>query len=293
MPKIRKAVIPAAGYGTRFLPVTKSIPKEMLPILEKPIIHYVAQQLVEAGIEQIVIVTSSHKKAIEDYFGRFLELEYQLEKSGKDDYLKIIKDIPNMAEFFFVRQKEMNGNGGAILTAKNIIGDEPFVVSWADDLIVSDPSEIKQLVAAYEKYGTTILGGVRTTDQEATKRYGYAGGEKLDDGTIKVSEFVEKPGPEKAPSDLAIVSSFVFNSDIFAALEEAQNKIGNSRELVYVDGANILLEKGEAIHAIEVKGGKLYDCGNVLEYLKTNIDFGLKREDIGEELHNFLKEIVK
>lgn len=289
MSKIRKAVIPAAGYGTRFLPVTKTVPKEMLPVLDKPLIHHIVKDLTDAGIEQVIFVVSSHKKAIEDYFGRFFELEYQLEKTGKTEALKAMKEPENMAEFVFVRQAEMNGNGGAILTAKNIVGDEPFIVSWADDIIQADKSEPKQLIEAYEKYGTTILGGIRTTDPGDTNKYGYAGGEEVEDGIIKVKEFIEKPGPENAPSDLAIVSSFVFNPDIFPALEKTQQNIANGRELVYVDGVNILLEEGKSAHAIEVKGGKHYDTGNIMEFLKTNIEFALMRDEIKKEFRDYLK----
>jgi len=291
MQKIRKAVIPAAGYGTRFLPVTKTVPKEMLPVLDKPLIHHIVQDLTDAGIEQVIFVVSSYKKAIEDYFGRFFELEYQLEKNGKTEALRIMKEPEGMAEFVFVRQPEMNGNGGAILCAKNIIGDEPFIVSWADDIIRAENSEPKQLVEAYKKYGTTILGGIRTTDPEDTNKYGYAGGEEIEDGIIKVSEFIEKPGPDNAPSDLAIVSSFVFNSDIFPALEKAQKEIGNNRELVYVDGVNTLLKEGKDAHAIEVKGGKHYDTGNIMEFLKTNIEFALMRDEIKDEFKDYLKSL--
>lgn len=290
MKKIRKAVVPAAGYGTRFLPASKAMPKEMLPVVDKPTIQYVVEELAAAGIEQIIMVTGWHKRAIEDHFDRHLELEYQLEKNGKEDYLKMIKDISDLAEFVYVRQKEMNGNGGAILTAKDIVGDEPFVVLWADDFIVAEPSRTQQLISAYEKYQSTILCGVRASRPEDTRRYGYAGGNNIEDGIIKVEQIIEKPGPEKAPSDLAIVSGFVFTPDFFPALEEANKEIGDSRELVYVDGVNKLLEKGKSAYAMEVKGGKYYDCGNITEYLKTNVEMALKRSDINGEFAKFIKD---
>jgi UTP--glucose-1-phosphate uridylyltransferase len=169
--RIRKAVIPAAGYGTRFLPMTKASPKEMMPIIDKPIIQYVVEELVDAGIEQIVIITGWHKRAIEDHFDRHLELEYKLEESGKTKELEEIKRLSEMAEFIYIRQKEMNGNGGAILTAKHVVGDEPFVVLWGDDFILAEPSRTKQLLEAYDKFQAPIMGAIRRTDDEATKRF--------------------------------------------------------------------------------------------------------------------------
>lgn len=287
--KIRKAVIPAAGYGTRFLPMTKASPKEMMPIIDKPIIQYVVEELVNAGISQIIIVTGWHKRAIEDHFDRHLELEYKLKEADKTEQLKQIQDLSEMAEFVYVRQKEQNGNGGAILTAKNIVGDEPFVVLWGDDFIVAEPSRTKQLISAYEKYNTTILGAIRTNNPKDTKKYGFAKGEEVSDGVIKIDELVEKPGPGNAPSNLATVSGSIFTPEIFRALESYTPEEG--KELVYVDGVNILRKEGKDAYAVEIKGGKYYDTGNKLEYLKANVDFGLKREDMGEEFKNYLKSL--
>ncbi len=288
--RIRKAVVPAAGYGTRFLPASKAMPKEMLPVVDKPVIQYVVEELAEAGIEQIILVTGWHKRAIEDHFDRHLELEHKLEQAGKDEYLAEIKRISNLAEFVYVRQKEANGNGGAILTAKNIVGDEPFVVLWADEFVTSNPSRVKLAIEAYNKYQSTILTGARKGQPEDTKKYGYVGGKMLDDGIMEVSEFIEKPGPDKAPSDLAILSGYVFNPDIFPALEEAQKEIGNSRELVYVDGVNNLLKKGKKAYATEINGDEWYDCGNVAGYLRANVEIALKRDDINGEFKKFIKE---
>jgi UTP--glucose-1-phosphate uridylyltransferase len=287
--EIRKAVIPAAGYGTRFLPMTKALPKEMLPIIDKPIIQYVVEELVDAGITQIIIVTGWHKRAIEDHFDRHLELEHKLKEADKLDYLKQIQDISNMAEFVYVRQKEQNGNGGAILTAKNIVGDEPFIVLWGDDFILAEPSRTKQLIDAYDKYGTTILGAIRSDNPDDAKKYAYAKGEEISDGVIKVSELIEKPGVDKQPSNLAIVSGYVFTPDIFRALESYKPEPG--KELVYVDGVNVLRSEGKDAYAVEIKGGKYYDTGNKLEYLKANVDFGLKREDINGEFKEYLKNL--
>ncbi|MFA4995907.1 MAG: UTP--glucose-1-phosphate uridylyltransferase [Patescibacteria group bacterium] len=291
MKKIRKAVVPVAGYGTRFLPASKAMPKEMLPIVDKPVIQYVVEELAEAGIEQVIFVTSWHKRAIEDHFDRHLELEAKLEKSGKIEQLEKIKRLSELAEFVYVRQKEAKGNGDAILTAEKIVGDEPFVVLWGDDFISAEPSRTKQLIEAYNKYGTMILGGIRTDKPEDTKRYAYAKGEELENGVIKVSDLIEKPGPENLPSNLAIVSGFVFPPEIFKALKEV--KVADNAELVYVDGVNQLRKEGQNCMAVEIKNGKYYDCGNITEYLKTNVEMALKRDDINEEFGKFIKEISK
>lgn len=291
MKRIRKAVVPAAGYGTRFLPASKAMPKEMLPIVDKPVIQYVVEELVEAGIEQIILVTGWHKRAIEDHFDRHLELERKLEQSGKTEQLEMIKNLSNMAEFVYVRQKEANGNGGAILTAKNIVGDEPFLVMWGDDFIVAEPSRASQLIDAYNKYGTTIMAGVRTSNPEDYKRYGYAKGDEIEPGTMKVSELIEKPGTANPPSNLAVVSGFVFTPDLFGALESFTPEAG--KELVWVDGVNVLRSQGQDAYAIEIKGGKYYDCGNITEYLKTNVELALRRPEISGEFGRFIKETAE
>lgn len=288
MKKIRKAVIPAAGYGTRFLPTTKAMPKEMLPVVDKPVIQYVVEELVEAGIEQIIMVTGWHKRAIEDHFDRHLELEYKLKESGKLEQLEEIKRLSEMAEFVYVRQKEQRGNGDAILTAKNIVGDEPFVVCWGDDFIMAEPSRTRQMIEAYNKYGGNILSCIRTDKPEDTKKYGFAKGPEVEPGVIEVEELIEKPGVEKRPSNLAVVSGFIFVPEIFGALEKIEPAPGE--ELVWVDGVNTLRKEGIGAHAIEIKGGKYYDCGNVTQYLKTNVELALKREGIGPDFAEFIKE---
>jgi len=288
--KIRKAVIPAAGYGTRFLPETKAMPKEMLPIVDKPVIQYVVEELVEAGIEQIIIVTGWHKRAIEDHFDRHLELEHKLEMAGKTEQLDQIKKISEMAEFVYVRQKEQRGNGDAILTAKNVVGDEPFIVCWGDDFLLGEPSKTRQLIEAYNKHGGTILGGFETKDPEDAKKYGFAKGNEIEDGVIEITDLIEKPGPENKPSDLAVVSGFVFGPEIFGALESVTVREGE--ELVYIDGVNKLRENGGKAYAVKIKNGKYYDCGTVAGYLKTNIEMALKRPKIGDEMREFINEIA-
>lgn len=292
MKKVRKAVIPAAGFGTRFLPATKAMPKEMLPIVDKPIIQYVVEEAIEAGIEQIILVTGWHKRAIEDHFDRHFELEARLEKDGKLELLEEVKRISELANFVYVRQKEALGNGHALLVAKEIVGDEPVVMLWGDDFVAAEPSRTKQMIAAYEKYGTSILSGIRTTNPEDTKKYGYVGGKDIGDGVIEVDKFVEKPGPDKAPSNLAVVSGFLFTPDIFEALERAiPETINRGNELYYVDGVNNMIKDGKKVHAIEVKNGKYYDCGSKVGYLKTVVDYGLKHEDVKEEFSEYLKKL--
>lgn len=292
MKKVRKAVIPAAGFGTRFLPATKAMPKEMLPIVDKPIIQYVVEEAIEAGIEQIILVTGWHKRAIEDHFDKHFELEARLEKDGKLEMLEEVRRISELANFVYVRQKEALGNGHALLVAKEIVGDEPVVMLWGDDFVSAKPSRTKQMIEAYEKYGTSILSGIRTTNPADTKKYGYVGGKAVADGVIEVSEFIEKPGPEKAPSNLAVVSGFLFTPDIFEALERAiPDTIDKGNELYYVDGVNNMIADGKKVHAMEVKNGKYYDCGSKVGYLKTVVDHGLLHEDVSEEFKTYLKSL--
>lgn len=290
MKKIRKAVIPAAGYGTRFLPETKAMPKEMLPIVDKPVIQYVVEDLVEAGIEQIVIVTGWHKRAIEDHFDRHLELENKLKTAGKLEQLDQIRKISDMAEFVYIRQKEMRGNGDAILTAKNVIGDEPFVVCWGDEIMLGTPNKTTQLIDAYNKYGGVIMGSVKTTDPRDRKKYGFAKGPEVEPGVVKIEDLIEKPGDDGADMSLATLGGFLFPPEIFEALESCETPEGE--ELVYIDGINVLRRQGVNAHAVEIKGGKYYDCGNVTQYLKTNVEMALKRPGIGEEMMSFLKDLV-
>lgn len=289
MIKIRKAVVPVAGYGTRFLPISKTIPKEMLPVVDKPLIHHIILELVEAGIEQIVLVTNSYKKSVEDYFDRHLELEMKLRESGKEKELKELQKISELAEFVYVRQKEQRGNGDAILPAKHIIGNEPFLVFWGDDFIKAKPSRAKQLINAYKKYKSIILGCVKTDNKEDTKKYGFAAGKTITNGVIDVEKLIEKPGPNNAPSNLAVVSGFVFIPEIFKALESF--KVLPGQELVWLDGVNILKNQNHKVYAIEIQNGKYYDCGNMTEYLKTNIELSLKHPKIGPAIKKFLQTL--
>lgn len=293
--KVRKAVIPVAGFGTRFLPATKAQPKEMLPLVDKPIIQYVVEDAVSAGIEDIILVTGWHKRNIEDHFDYPFELEKRLEESGKHEQLEEIRRIAEMANFYYVRQKGPIGNATPIWNARHLIGDEPFLVLWGDDVFEASPSRSQQLIDAYEKFGgSAILAGIDATDSEDYKRYGYAAGNKVDESTLKINQIVEKPGKPLENDHCAVVSGMLFNSDYFTALEEAMRRFEQQNtpgELVYVDGVNVLLEQGKDCYAVPIQNGRYYDCGNKLEYIKAVVEFGLKHDDIHDDFAQFLKNL--
>lgn len=294
--KVRKAVIPVAGFGTRFLPATKAQPKEMLPLVDKPIIQYVVEDAVSAGIEDIILVTGWHKRNIEDHFDYPFELEKRLEEAGKLEQLEEIRAIANLANFYYVRQKGPKGNGTPIWNARNLIGDEPFLVLWGDEVVEAKPqTRAQQLVAAYEKYGgSAILGAIKTTRDEDYKRYGYAIGDEIEDGVLGIDRFIEKPGPGITDSDYAIVAGYVFSPDIFPAMEQAIKNLearNTPDELYWADGMNIMLEQGKQSYAVQIQNSKYHDCGNQLGYLKTVVEFGLKHDDIKADFVKFLKDL--
>lgn len=293
--KIRKAIIPAAGFGTRFLPATKAQPKEMLPLVDKPIIQYVVEDAVSAGIEDIIIVTGWHKRNIEDHFDYPFELEKRLEEAGKTAELEEIRRIANMANFYYVRQKGPVGNGTAIWNCKDLIGDEPFMVLWGDEFIEATPGRCSQLIDAYEKFGgSAVLASIYKNGPEDYKRYGFAEGKEVEDGVLRIGKIVEKPGPGNTDSTHAIVSGHVYHPEFFDALEEAMGRLqrsGEAREFYYIDAINVLLEQKKAVHAVDIKNGRYYDCGNKLEYIKAVVEFGLKHEDLREEFAEFIKKL--
>lgn len=292
--KVRKAVIPAAGFGTRFLPQTKAMPKEMLPIVDKPVIQIVVESLVEAGIKDIIIVTGFHKRSIEDHFDApSSDLVKNLKMGGesKKHLLDEVRAIGNLANFAYVRQKGPYGNGTPLLNVRHLVGDEPFIYTWSDDFIEATPSDFRQLIAAYEKYGVSCLAAVRATKDEEYKRWGFAGGREIEDGVIDAEVIIEKPGKEKAPSDLGNVSSFLFTPDIFNYLDEALAQMDESGELYYNDALRLMLEDGKRVLAVEIKGGRFHDTGNKLQYLKTVVEFGLKHPDINGEFREFLRKL--
>lgn len=268
------------------------MPKEMLPIIDKPIIQYVVEDAVSAGIEDIVIVTGWHKRTIEDHFDYPFELEARLAEAGKRDMLEKIRRIADLANFVYVRQKGPLGNATPILNARSIIGDEPFLVLWGDDFITATPTRSQQLVAAYEKHGGVILSALRSKKEEDTKRYGYAAGKMVGKGLLEVENVVEKPGPQRVPSDFAIVSGYLYTPDIFDAIEEAMRRVAKEntpREVLYVDALNVLLEQHKPVYALEIQNGKYHDTGDKLEYLKTMVDFALEDEELGSEFREYLQ----
>ncbi|HVY67403.1 MAG TPA: UTP--glucose-1-phosphate uridylyltransferase [Patescibacteria group bacterium] len=294
---IRKAVIPAAGYGTRFLPATKAQPKEMLPIVDKPIIQYVVEDAVSAGIEDIIIVTGWSKRSIEDHFDYPFELEKRLEESGKYEALEEIRRIANLANFYYVRQRGPLGNATPILNAKKFVGNEPFLVLWGDDFIDAQPSRCQQLVDAYARHGgSAILGSLKMNRPEDYKRYGYATGREIDSGVLKIDGVVEKPGPGMINSDYAVISGSLYGPEIFDAIEEAQRRLeaeNTPRELVYIDAVKILLEQRQDCYAVEIKNGRYHDCGSKLEYLKTVVEYGLKHEELKDEFAKYINSLKK
>lgn len=290
---IRKAVIAAAGYGTRFLPQTKAMPKEMLPIVDKPIIQYVVEELASAGIEDIIIVTGYSKRSIEDHFDYIsADLRANLKQSGKLELLQEIKKIGDLANFIYVRMKGVYGSGTPLLNVEHLIGDEPFIYTWGDDFLMASPSRTYQLIDFYDKYEAPIMASVRATSDADYERYGFAAGEEVEPGVIKMSDFIEKPGVGKAPSDIATVSGYVLTPEIFGYLRRAKEKLPEGREFYFQDALNLMLDENKSIYACEIKGGHYYDAGNKLEYLKTVVDFALMHDDIKDDFTDYLRGLT-
>jgi UTP--glucose-1-phosphate uridylyltransferase len=290
--KVRKAVIPAAGFGTRFLPQTKAMPKEMLPIVDKPVIQYIVEELVDAGITDIILVTGYHKRTIEDHFDApSTDLIENLKMGGekKKPLLESVMQISSMANFAYVRQKGPYGNGTPLINVRHLIGNEPFIYTWSDDFIAADPSRFKQLIAAYEKYGYSCMASVRAKSDADYDRYGFAAGTELESGVIDCTTIIEKPGKANAPSDLANVSGFLFTPDIFDYLDTVLANLQPGQEFYYNDALKLMLKDGKHVLATEIKNGKYYDTGNKLEYMKTQIEFALKDKSMHSELTDFIK----
>lgn len=288
MAKIRKAVVPAAGFGTRFLPQTKAMPKEMLPIVDKPVIQYVVEEAVASGISDVVIVTGYVKRAIEDHFDTpNAELLQNLKSGGKEELVEEIKRISEMANFIYIRQKGEYGNGTPVLSAEPAIEDEAFAVLWGDEFIYAEPPRLSQMIKVYEKYGGIVISGVRIEKKEDLARYGIADISKVDDKVYKINSIVEKPNPDKAPSNLATHGAYILPPEIFDALRSIKPKKGG--EVWLVDAINKLKEKGVPLFAVEIENAKYYDTGNKLEYMKTVVELGLKHPDINGDFKKFLK----
>ena len=285
--KITKAIIPAAGFGTRFLPATKAMPKEMLPLVDKPIIQYVVEQAVAAGIEDIVIVTGWHKRTIEDHFDYPFELEKRLEEAGKEAQAEEVRKIAELANFIYIRQKGPYGNGTPILNARRVIGDEPFAVLWSDELIHSKPLRLQQMMTAWQKYQTPCISAVRVPKASVDK-YGIADIDPIEGNVFKINKIVEKPSPQEAPSDLAAHGAYILPPKIFDLLENVRP--GKNGEVWLVDAINELMKEQE-VYAVEIQNGRYYDTGNKLEYLKAVVEFGLMHEELRGDFSKYLKSL--
>jgi UTP--glucose-1-phosphate uridylyltransferase len=291
-----KAVIAAAGFGTRFLPQTKAMPKEMLPIIDKPIIQYIVEELVEAGIKDIIIVTGHNKRSIEDHFDvPTADLAATLESGGKGPALARLHEISNMANFIYIRQKEALGNAAPLLYAGHLINDgEPFIYTWGDDFIGAEPSRFKQMIAAYEKTKGSIVSCVPVHSDEDYDRYGVVAGEKtaLGDNLLKMSTIKEKPGKQHAPSNLASVSGYLFTSEIIEYVQKLAETHTGEGELNIQGAMQAMIDDGHDYFACDIQNGTYYDAGNKLQYIKTVIDFALRRDDIGEDVRRYLAERI-
>jgi len=287
--KIRKAVIPAAGLGTRFLPATKAQPKEMLPIVDKPTIQFIVEEAVQSGIEDIIIVTGRNKRAIEDHFDRSMELEIFLERSDKSELLDMVQDIARLVDIYYVRQKEALGLGHAIYSARKFIGDEPFAVLLGDDVIHAEVPCLRQMINVYERHGASIVG-VQQVPREETSKYGIVDGEMFAPRLYRALDLVEKPQPDEAPeSRLAIMGRYILNPEIFEVLEQLPP--GKGGEIQLTDGLREL-SKYQEIMAYDFEGNR-YDVGDKLGFVRATIEFALRREDLAAELKSYLREIVK
>lgn len=287
--KIRKAIIPAAGLGTRFLPATKAQPKEMLPIVDKPTIQYIIEEAIASGIEEILIITGRSKKCIEDHFDRSVELELELKKSGKKEMLKMVEDISNMADIYYIRQKEPKGLGHAISCAKTFVGNEPFAILLGDDVVYNDEKPcLKQLIDCYNEYNTSVLG-VQTVPEDKVNKYGIVDGILIEDRVCKVKGLVEKPSVEEAPSNVAILGRYIVTPKIFEILE--RTKPGKGGEIQLTDALLELINE-EAMYAYNFEGRR-YDVGDKQGFLEATVEYALRREDLRDGFMEYLKALAE
>ncbi len=296
MQRPTKAIIAAAGFGTRFLPQTKAMPKEMMPIIDKPIIQYVVEELVDAGIKDIIIVGSSNKRAIEDHFDLPNEDLVNNLKSGgekKRPLLENVEAIANLANFVYLRQKGPYGNATPIQCAAHLIGNEPFIYTFADDFFVSKPGRTRQLIETYTKFNGSVLACKKMLTDDEYDRYGVVAGDVADDTTIKVEKFVEKPGKANAPSDLASVSGYLLTPEVFDYIDKASEAFDGEGELMLQPIMQQMIHDGYGVYAREITGGKYYDTGDKLEYLKTVLDFGLDHPKLGPALREHFETRLK
>lgn len=294
-PKIRKAVIAAAGFGTRFLPQTKAMPKEMLPLVDKPIIQYIVEELVDAGIEDIVIVTGYHKRSIEDHFdGLSADLRENLLQSGKDELLDKVASISDLANFAYIRQKGPYGNATPLLNAEHLIGQEPFIYAFADDFVQATPSRFRQLIDVHQEFGGTVLTCVKADQPADYKRYGYAGGDEIRPGLLETKKIIEKPGSaEKAPSSMASVSGYILDPVLFSYLHKQLPNLKPDEEFTMQGCMQNMIEDGYKIYACEVQNGRFFDTGNKLEYVKTVVEFTLNHNELKDDFKTYLRDLAK
>lgn len=285
---IKKAIIPAAGLGTRFLPATKSQPKEMLPIVDKPVIQYIVEEAIASGIEEILIITGRNKKSIEDHFDKSVELELELEQKRKFELLEDIKKISNMANIHYIRQKEPKGLGDAIYCAKSFIGNEPFAILLGDDIVDAETPCLKQMINIYNEYKTNILG-VQQVPMDQVDKYGILDCKSIESRFYKIKDMIEKPNIDEAPSDIAILGRYILTPSIFEILKN--QKPGKNGEIQLTDALRVLAKK-EPIYAYEFEG-KRYDIGDKMGFLKATIDFALKRNELKSELLDYITKTIK
>ena len=287
--RIRKAVIPAAGYGTRFLPATKATPKEMLPIVDKPTIQYIVEEALESGIEDILIISGHGKRAIEDHFDSAPALEHELERKGKQDLLDLVRETTDV-NVHYVRQKYMRGLGDAILCARSFVGNEPFAVLLGDDVVYHpERSALGQLIDVYEECGGSVLGCQMVADEQVSS-YGIVAGETLENPRLmRVFDMVEKPALEEAPSRMAVLGRYIISPEIFSILRET--KPGKGGEIQLTDALKVLAQR-EAVYAYDFEG-KRYDLGDKLGFLQATVEFSLRRADLGADFRSYLKKLVK
>lgn len=286
--KVRKAIIPAAGYGTRFLPATKAQPKEMLTIVDKPAIQYIVEEAVKSGIEEILIISGRNKSSIEDHFDKSPELENLLRENGKLELLKITEDISKLARIHFVRQKEIKGLGHAVLQAKAFVGDEPFAVMLGDDIVDSEIPCLKQLIDIYEQRNKTVLG-VQTIKKDDVSKYGIIDGRKIGDRTYSVDSLIEKPSIEEAPTNIAILGRYILTANVFEKLEKTPP--GKNGEIQLTD-ALIEIAKTDGMFAYDFIG-KRYDTGDKFGFLKATVEFALKHDEVKNNFREYIKELAK
>lgn len=285
--KVRKAVITAAGWGTRFLPITKAQPKEMLPLITRPLIQYSVEEAINSGIEQIIVITARGKQAMEDYFDRSLELEYFLAQKGETSLLKEMRELSSLVDICYIRQKEQLGLGHAILTAKKIVGKEPFAVLLPDDIIDSKSPVLKQMIAVYQQYKTNIIAVERIASQDTVK-YGIIEPKQVSGTTYQVLGLTEKPEPAQAPSNLGIVGRYILMPEIFDVLEVTP--AGKNQEIQLTDALQVLL-KQQTLYACQFEGAR-YDTGTPFGWLKATMAFALRHPDIGPELRKYLRQLL-